>query len=293
MSEIRIGRYTIEISNEDKILFPKSKITKLDLINYYKDIGKLMLPYTKNRAISMVRYPNGIDKEGFYQKEAGEYFPNWIKTKKLEKAGGYTNYVVINNTATLIYLVNQACITPHLWLSKIDKPQYPDRIIIDLDPSGKNFSMIQEGAIILKKRLEQLGLVPFAMTTGSRGIHIIVPIRRNHDFNFIRDFLNNLVRPLAEKHKNLFTLEMRKEKRKKLVFIDTLRNAYGQTGVAPYGVRSKENAPVATPISWKEVQDSSLKPDKYTIKNIFKRLSQIQDPWKEFFENAKSIKKVR
>ncbi|MFA5075493.1 MAG: non-homologous end-joining DNA ligase [Candidatus Babeliales bacterium] len=293
MSEIRIGRYTIEISNENKILFPKNKITKLDLINYYKNISSLMLPYTKNHAISMLRYPNGIDGEGFYQKEAGGYFPAWIKTKNLKKTDGYTNYVVINNIATLVYLANQACITPHLWLSKIDKPQYPDRIIFDLDPSGKDFSMVQDGAMILKKRLEQLGFVPFAMTTGSRGIHVIVPIKRNHDFDFVRNFLHNLVKSLVEKHKNLFTLEMRKEKREKFVFIDILRNAYGQTGVAPYGVRPKENAPVATPISWKEVQDKSLRPDKYTIKNIFARLEKVQDPWRGFFKNAKSIKKNR
>ena len=129
------------------------------------------------------------------------------------------------------------------------------------------------------------------MVTGSRGIHIVVPIKRNHTFDFVRNFLRDLIQPLVDKNKKLFTLEVRKEKRKKRVFIDIMRNAFGQTAVAPYGVRPKKGAPVAVPISWKEVQSSSLKPDKYTIKNIFKHLKSTKDPWKGMLRHSSKIGK--
>lgn len=292
MDKIILGRYSIDISHEDKILFPDSKITKLALINYYKRIAVRMLPFMKERPISMVRYPLGINKKGFFQKEAGIYFPKWIDRKRIKKQDGYTNYVIINKIATLVYLANQDCISPHLWLSKIDKINYPDRIIFDLDPSGKDFSMIRRGALLLKKRSEELGLKPFAMITGSRGIHVVIPIKRKHKFDYVRKFAYELAKPLVEENKPLFTLEVRKEKRKGLIYIDIMRNAFGQTTVAPYGVRAKKGASIATPVSWKEVNSSKLKPNKYNIKNIFKRLSIIDDPWKNISKSAVSLPKL-
>jgi bifunctional non-homologous end joining protein LigD len=291
MGKIKIGTYVIEITNEDKILFPESKITKGDLINYYKNIGKFMLPYLKDRPISMLRYPLGISKEGFYQKEAGEYFPKWIKTKKIKKEDGFVNQVIINNIATLVYLANQACISPHIWLSRTDKINYPDKIVFDLDPSGKNFDHVREGAILLKDKLDSMGLISYAMLTGSRGIHVIVPIKRKYDFDYVRNFAQDIARDLVNKNKNLFTLEMRKEKRGKKVFIDTLRNAYAQTSIAPYAVRPIEGAPVATPILWQEVLDNKLTPDKYNIKNIFNYLEKNKNKkiWGNFLKKRGEI----
>lgn len=295
MSKISLGRYSFEISNQDRILFPDSKITKGDLIDYYKKIGKKMIPFMKNRPISMVRFPSGINKTGFFQKEAGEYFPKWIDTKKIKKEGGFTNYVITNKVSTLVYLANQGCIAPHIWLSRIDKLNYPDRMIFDLDPSdslNKNFSIIRRCALLLKERIEQVGLKPFAMITGSRGIHVVVPIKRKYDFDYVRNFARELARPIILKNKELFTLEIRKEKREGRIFIDTMRNGFGQTVVAPYGVRARKGASVATPISWKEVLSSKLTPNKYTIKNIFKRLKIIEDPWKNILKSARSIPKL-
>ncbi|MBD3273448.1 ATP-dependent DNA ligase [Candidatus Dependentiae bacterium] len=293
MGKVKIGSHTLELSNEDKILFPSVKITKGDLIDYYKKIGKRMMTFLKDRPISMIRYPSGIDRQGFFQKDAGDYFPKWIKTKKIKKQGGvHTNYVIVNNLATLIYLANQACISPHIWLSKTDKLNYPDRIIFDLDPSGVSFSKVRKAALLLKERVEEIGLKPFAMITGSKGIHVIIPIKRKYNFDYVRNYAKNLVKPLIEKHKKLLTLEIRKEKRKGLIFIDTIRNAFGQTTVAPYGVRAKKGASIATPVSWQEVQDSKLKPNKYNIKNIFKHLSKIEDPWKNISKSSASLPKL-
>lgn len=282
----------VDKTNENRVLFPKSGITKGDLINYYEKIAPTMLPYMKNRLISMQRFPGGIDQEGFYQKDASEYFPKWIKRVSVKKQdGGRVNYVVCNNAATLVYLANQACITNHIWLSRIDKLEIPDRMIFDLDPSECNFTKIRQGALILKKYLEDLGLCAFAMTTGSKGIHVVVPLKRKYSFDTVRQFAKNIAETLVNKYPERFTLEMHKQKRGKHIFIDYLRNAFGQTGVAPYSVRAKEKAPVATPLFWKEVSDAKLTATKYTIKNIFKRLDEVGDPWEKIDKHACSIKR--
>lgn len=277
----------VEITNEEKILFPQDKMTKGDLIDYYTKIAPFILPYTKNRPISMVRFPNGIKREGFYQKQAGGYFPGWIKTKKIkhkENPQKFTNYVIVNNASTLIYLANQACIEIHTWLSKIDKLDYPDKIIFDLDPRGpgavKDFSMVRKAALLLKKKIDKMRMTPFAMTTGSRGIHIIVPIKRTRTFDESRHFARTIAQELVEEHGDIFTLRSKQKEKRKRIFIDTLRNGFGQTAIIPYGVRAKKGVPVATPISWNEVKSSSLRPDKYNIKNIFKRINRVGNPWR-------------
>ena len=269
---MRFGPYYFTTSNEDKILFPKNKITKGELIEYYEKIGPIMVPFMKDRPISMVRYPNGIKEKGFFQKDAGSHFPDWITTIQIEREGVLkdTKYVIVNNVATLVYLANQACITPHLWLSKIDKINYPDRLIFDLDPSIDNFAQVQKGAMLLKKELDKLDIPNFVMTTGSRGLHIVTPLKRIHTFEWVRSFALDIANILIEKNPSLFTVEIRKNKRGKKIFIDTLRNAFAQTAVAPYAVRPKPGAPVATPLEWEEIT-KNLRPNQYTIKNIFQR----------------------
>lgn len=295
MKEVKVGKYLIEISNEDKVLFPKANLTKKDLADYYQKIGKRMIFFTKDRPISMVRYPNGIGKNGFYQKNAEDYFPKWIRTKKIKKQiGGFVNYVVINNVATLVYLANLACIAPQLWLSRIDKLDYPDRMIFDLDPSIKSFKVVQKGSLLIQKKLEEFGLESFPMITGSRGIHVVVPLKRKYNFDYVHEFAKDFAKLMQNLHPDIFTIEMRKKSRKDLVFIDFLRNAFGQTAVAPYAVRPIGGAPVATPLSWPEIEKSSLKPNQYTIKTIFKRLKQLKlDPWKDINKSAQLLNKAR
>ena len=294
MAELRFGRYSFEISNEDKVLFPKSGITKGELIDYYQQIADIMVPYVKNRAISMVRYPNGIDHEGFFQKDAGSYFPAWIKTFPLKKQdGGITNYVVINNNATLVYLANQACITPHIWLSRIDKINLPDRLIFDLDPSENDFSNVQKAALILKEVFAKFNITTFVMTTGQAGLHVVIPLKRKYDFDWVRNFAQDVGRYVIRLYPELFTLEIRKEKRGRRIFLDTLRNAFGQTGVAPYAVRPKENAPVAAPLHWNEVSDPTWRSNKYTIRTIFKRIAKIGDPWEDIEKHAVLLTSAR
>ncbi len=291
MSEIKSGRYSIKLSNTEKVLLPPG-ITKGDIIAYYDHIADTMVPYLKNRALMMHRFPEGLQGESFYQKDASSYFPPWIKRAKVPKEGGYNDFVVCQNAATLIYLANQACITPHIWLSRIDKLHFPDRLIFDLDPSGEDFNEVRFIALALKEVFDHLSLTSFAMTTGSRGIHVVVPIDRKLDFHSVKDFAHSCAMHLVHAFPTKATLEIRKEKRGTKVFIDTLRNQYGATAVAPYAIRARPGAPVATPLHWKEVQDKKLTAQKFTLATIAHRLEKTEDPWKDLLKMRQSLKKA-
>jgi bifunctional non-homologous end joining protein LigD len=288
MTKLRFGRYTVEITNPDKVLFPDG-ITKGELIEYYAGIAPIMLPYLKDRPLMMHRFPNGIEGESFYQKDASPYFPPWIKQVLVPKEGGYNSYVVCQNQATLVYLANQACITPHVWLSKIDKLHYPDKMIFDLDPSAPHtFKLVCHIAEMIKTMLEEKGLHPYVMTTGSHGLHVTVPLDRTCTFETVKKFARMCAQILIEQEPAHATLEIRKDKRQGRVFIDTLRNQYASTAVSPYAVRAHPGAPVATPLYWDELKDPSLSAQAYTIKTIGKRLQKLGDPWKTFNKHKKN-----
>jgi len=226
----------------------------------------------------MHRFPDGIGEDGFFQKQIGDYFPDWIDRITLAKKDGEVTYVVADKAATLVYLADQGCITPHLSLSRNDKPNHPDRMIFDLDPSDEDFGKVRKAARHLKDALDRLGLASFVQTTGSRGLHLLVPLDRTADFQAVRDFAHQLCERVAESAPELMTVEQRKKKRGQRVFLDYLRNAYGQTSVGPYAVRAKPGAPIATPVRWDEV-DADLDPRAYRLDNIFRRLSKVSDPW--------------
>lgn len=292
---IKSGRYTIEVSNPDKNLFGKSDITKQELLAYYQDIAPLMLRYCDNHPATMQRFPNGIHEKSFFQKEVGSYFPEWITRIAVKHSEGTVHYAVIDKPATIIYLASQACIAPHIWLSRADKVDKPDRLIFDLDPSGKKFSFadVQEAAKELKKILDACKLPSFYMLTGSRGAHIIVPLKRIHTFDETREFAHDVALLLAHQFPQLITTEMSKKKRGKRIFMDWLRNGFGATAVAPYAVRAHEGAPVATPVTWKELMSKGMDSQKYTIKNIGKRIKKVGDVWQGMEKEAVSLKHAR
>ena len=286
---LEVDGHTIELSNRDKVLFPESGLTKGDLVDYYHRIAEYALPHCRDRPLSMQRFPDGIGAGGFFQKDAPDYFPDWIERAELRKHNGAVRYVVANDAATLVYLANQGCITPHLGLARRDKPNHPDRLVFDLDPSGRDFGKVQDAARHLKVLLDDLDLTSFVQTTGSRGLHVIVPLDRSADFDEARDFARALMQHLAGRHGDTLTIEQRKNKRGNRVFLDYLRNAYGQTAVAPYAVRAIEGAPVATPLRWGEVGTGGLDPQRYTMRNIFRRLAQIDDPWADMTHLGYSV----
>jgi bifunctional non-homologous end joining protein LigD len=292
--QLHIEPYTVAISNAEKVLFPMDGITKGELIKYYYRIAATMVPHMRGRPITMQRFPDGITNEGFYHKEAPEYFPDWIQRVAVElKEGGSQYQIVCANAATLVYLADQACITPHAWLSRADQPDYPDRMVFDFDPSDDTFQTIRSAAQSLGRLLREIGLVPFVMTTGSRGVHVVVPLDRSADFDTVRSFAKEIAEMLARHVPGSLTTETRKDQREARVFLDYLRNAYGQTAVVPYAVRAKPGAPVAAPIEWNELSDRKLHPQRYTIHNIFRRLARKADPWRNIHRHARSLSKLR
>jgi bifunctional non-homologous end joining protein LigD len=292
--KITVDNQTIHLSSLEKVLFPGEGITKGDLIDYYQRIAEVMLPHIAGRPISMQRFPDGIAEEGFYQKEAPAYFPEWIDRVQVwvREEESQQPQVLCNNAATLVYLANQACITPHVWLSRQDRLEYPDRLIFDLDPPSDAFEPVRNAALALREALSEEGLVSFVMTTGSRGLHVVVPIARERSFDEVRGVAHRLVEQLARRAPDRLTVEMAKADRQGRLFLDYLRNAYGQTAVAPYAIRAKPGAPVATPLDWEELGDSSLHSQSYTLKNIFRRLGQKTDPWRDIREQAQSLKRL-
>ncbi len=292
---MKIGNHDIEISNREKKFFPEQNYTKGNLIDYYEKIYDIMIPHMKDRPISMLRFPDGIDGKKFFQKDAPDYFPDWIEKKQVKNQDGTTtNYVICNDKASLVYLVNQACITPHIWLSKKDKLRFPDRMIFDLDPADEDFSKVKWAALTLKKLLQDcLGFPTFLMTTGSRGVHIVVPLKRERSFDEVRSFAQQISVYLETQYPDVFTTAIRKNKRGNKIYLDVARNSYAQTTIAPYGVRPLNGAPVATPLDWNELEKQEIHAQSYTIQNIFKRLGRKGDPWENIDDAAVSMDKAQ
>jgi bifunctional non-homologous end joining protein LigD len=290
---LNIDGHEIAVSNQDKVFFPESGLTKGDLIDYYRRIGGVALPHLRGRPVSMHRFPDGIGKDGFFQKNIPDYFPQWIKRETLGKEGGSVTHVVANDAATLVYLADQGCITPHVGLSRVDRIDAPDRLVFDLDPSDDDFAKVQGAARKVKAALDELELDSFVQTTGSRGLHVVVPLDRSASFEEVRPFARTLAEHLAEQYPDLLTVEQRKAARGGRVFVDYLRNAYAQTMVATYAVRAIEGAPVAAPLTWSEALADGLSPRKYTIENVFRRLGQKDDPWAGIDREAQSLANAR
>jgi bifunctional non-homologous end joining protein LigD len=278
----------VEISNPEKELFPDG-LTKAELARYYERIAETMLPHVRGRPVHMQRFPEGIEGEEIQQKQAPDYFPEYVKRARVRRRrGGSVEHVVIENAETLVYLADQACITPHVWLSRIEELDNPDQLIFDLDPPGNDLIPLRDAARALRELLQEVGLAAFLKTTGSRGLHVVTPLDRSSGFDETRAFARELAAFLAEREPKRFTVEQRKEKRRGRLYLDTARNAYAQTAVAPYAVRALPGAPVACPLDWREV--GRVEPRQFTVRNIARRLARKQDPWAEIGSDARSLR---
>ena len=263
---MKVAGHNIEISKPDKPMYPQSGITKEKVIEYYIKIAPKMLPYLENRPLTMQRYPHGIAQEGFYQKDVDGNLPGWVKTVKVPLVkGGSIDMVVAEDEATLAYLTHLYTITIHTSLSRVGSLKYPDYIVFDLDPSDDDFKKVVEVADILHRVLLHNSYKPWLMTTGSRGLHIIAPVKNKIDFEKSRHIAHQVALKAQEISPELITLDIRKEHRGDKVYIDILRNAYGQTHIAPFSLRAIEGAPIAMPVSWHELHDSTLTPTKYKL----------------------------
>lgn len=288
--------HEVRLSNLDKVFFPGADITKGDVVDYYDRVAETMIPHVRGRFISMHRWPDGIEGEDFYQKEAPGYFPSWIRTGIVPKEEGSNRQVIVDDRATLVYLADQACLTPHVWLSRADRIRKPDRLVFDFDPTGdweEAFDGVRWAARRLRAFLEDLGVQAWVMTSGSRGLHVSTALEPTLDFDSVKPFARDVATVLAERYPDRLTVEVRKAKREGRIFIDYLRNEYAQTAVPPYAVRARPGAPVATPLEWDELSRSGLDPRRYTLRNLFRRLGQRADPWVGIDRAATSLDEGR
>ena len=290
---VRADGREIEISRPEKVLFPEDGITKGELIEYYARIAPWMLPHLRDRPLTLERYPNGINTKRFFQKEVSSYFPNWIQRVTMEKVGGKVTHVVCNDTATLVYLANQACVTPHILLSRLDKVHHPDQLVFDLDPQGDDFEVVRSTARAFKQLLDELGLPAFLKTTGSRGLHVVVPLQRREEYEPVRNFARELAAIVVSQAPKERTMEQLKAQRGDRIFIDTNRNGYAQLVAPAYAVRARKGAPVSVPLNWSELNKKSLKSNSFNIRRVFKRLDDATDPWAEFWDSAVALAKAR
>ena len=291
---ITIGRRTIPISHADRVMFPEPGFTKLDLARHYADVAEVMVPHVRGRPLALQSFPHGIAAAGFFLKDAPRHFPEWIATAEVpRREGGVIHHVLADDGPTLVYLAGQNVITPHVWTSRADRLERPDRLVFDLDPSTQRFDEVRAAARRLGGLLRGIGLVPFAMTTGSRGLHVVVPLRRTADFTAVHGFAREVAAALVERDPDGLTVEFRREKRGERIFVDVNRTAYGQHAVAPYAVRPLPTAPVATPLRWEELDDPGLDPRGWTIATIGERLADGGDPWREIARRARSIGPAR
>lgn len=291
---IDVDGQAVKLSSLDKVYYPDEGITKGDVVDYYHRVAPTMLPHLRDRPLSMQRFPDGIAAPGFYQKEVPDYFPDWIRRVPVlvEEEGQEQPQVVCDDAATLVYLANQGCITPHLWLSRAGSLRNPDKLIFDLDPPGGDFQVVREAALALRELLTGLDLPAFLMTTGSKGLHVALPLDGRATFDDTRDLARDIAGLLAAREPKRYTLELRKDAREGRLFLDYLRNAYAATSVAPYALRARPGAPVATPLDWDELDDARLHAGTYTIKNIFRRLEE-RDPWHDFFQEPCALGEAR
>jgi bifunctional non-homologous end joining protein LigD len=284
--KLTVGRVTVELSNTAKVLFPGDRITKGDLVEYYHAVTGTMLPLLRDRPVSMTRFPDGIASGGIVQKNVPAYFPGWITRAPVRKEGGSLRQVICDKPATIVYLANQACIELHAFSSRLSHLHEPDQLIFDLDPpDGDRFADVRVCALRLRELLTgELGLPAFVKTTGGNGLHVHVPLNARQDFDTVREFARQAAELLVARNPDLITTEQRKDKRGPRIYADLMRNAYAQLAVAPYSVRARPGAPVATPLSWDELDDQGLRPGQFTLRTVPRRIreaGQAGDPWAE------------
>jgi bifunctional non-homologous end joining protein LigD len=287
----------VKVTHPDKVLFPDDGITKADLADYYRSVAPVMLPLVSGRPVTMQRFPNGIGKGGFLQKQIGEYFPEWIervtapnrRTRNATTRDEVT-YMVCRTSDDLVYLANQACVTPHVWLSRAPDIHHPDQLVFDLDPASTDPRVLRLAAAALRGLLEELGLPSFLKSSGSRGLHVVVPLVPAAETDAVKVFSIAVAEVLAARHPDDLTTEGRIADRDGRLFLDIGRNGYAQTMAAPYAVRPLPGAPVSVPLDWSELDD--FDPRRHTLRTIADRLAR-PDPWADLSQAAITLDHAR
>jgi len=288
---LTIGSRTLKFTNLKKVFYPKEGYTKRDVINYYDTVAGLILPHLEDRPLSLKRYPNGIEHEYFFQKDAPETFATWLRTEMIDSdhAGKPIRYVFAEDRASLLYLANLGCIDHNPWMSRSQSLDNPDFILIDLDPQECTYDMIVEAALLVKKTLDRIGLTGYPKTTGGDGMHVYVPIEPVYTYEEARIFAELISRIVIGEKRDLFTTPRSVQKRQKnRVYFDYLQIGKSKTIAAPYVLRAYPGAPVATPLEWSEVK-SGLDPKQFNIANALERFAKKGDLFRGVLDEPQRI----
>ena len=279
------------ITHPEKLLFPDDGITKGDLAAYYEAIAPVILPHIKGRPITMERYPSGIGKKGFWQKDVSKGFPDWLERVEVPKKDGVVHHPVITDERSLLWVTNQNTITQHVWISRVPDLYYPDICVFDLDPSIDDVDAVRAAAIGLRNLLDELGLPSWVKTSGSKGFHIVVPLDGKTKMGEVARFANTVGRVLVSHAPEHLTQEFAKVDRKGRIYVDTGRNGYSATFAAAYTVRAKRGAPVSAPCTWEEIEKGTVAPDTFNLRNMPARIKKVGDIWADMLRKRPSLKK--
>ena len=280
------------ITHPEKIMFPEDGITKGDLAEYYEAVAKVMLPHIKGRPLTMERYPAGIGKKGFWQKDVSKGFPEWLERVKVPKKDGFLHHPIITDERSLLWVTNQNTITQHVWISRVPELYYPDICVFDLDPSQDDVKAVQSAALGLRDLLDELGLPSWVKTSGSKGYHIVVPLDGKTEMSEVERFANTVGRVFVSLAPDHLTQEFNKVDRKGRIYIDTGRNGYSATFAAAYTVRARNGAPVSAPCTWEEIEKGKVAPGSFTLRNTPARVKKVGDLWGDMLKRRRSLTKA-
>jgi len=267
------------ITHPEKIMFPDDGITKGDLAAYYEAMAPVILPHIKGRPLTMERYPAGIGKKGFWQKDVSKGFPDWLERVKVPKKDGSLHHPVITNEQSLMWVTNQNTITQHVWISRVPDLYYPDICVFDLDPSTDDAAAVRQAALGLRDLLDELGLPSWVKTSGSKGFHVVVPLRPKATFHDASALAERVASIVIDRDPEHLTREFSKADRGGRILIDTGRNRGGATFAAPYTVRARRGAPVSAPCTWDEIESGVVHPQSFTLRTMRERLAKTGDLW--------------
>jgi len=284
------GRRLI-LTHLDEVLWPQDGVTKNELLDYYAEVADHLLPFIANRPLSLQRAPDPLTGECVYQKTAPPGLPGWVPTRRVRTehaALGYADYVIGADFPALLYLLNLGFIAPHPWSCTVEAVDRPDQLLFDLDPTEIAFREVRNAALLLRDLLALFKIRAWVKTSGGRGLHVMVPLAPTHSFEQVRTAAETIVRLARTREPRLFTLDMRRARRRGKILIDVHRNHRGATLVAPYGVREYAGAAVSTPLEWPELE-RALYPEDLHIRNVPERLRRVGDPLASFFTHAQSL----
>lgn len=292
--DLKIGKATLHLTNQNKVYFPDDGITKGDIVNYYNEVANFILPYLKDRPQSMNRFPNGINGPSFYQKDVDvDKMPSWLRTEPIfsESNNATIDYIICNDKQTLLYMANLGCIDINPWNSTLKKIDNPDWIVMDIDPEKEDFAAVVKTALTVKEVMNELEAECYCKTSGATGLHVYIPLDAKYDYETVKIFAELIANQVHMRLPDITSLERSIKKRNHKIYIDFLQNRKGQTLAAPYSVRPKPGATVSTPLEWNEVNET-LSPSQFTIENVIERLKEKGDLWKPVLGKGADIKTI-